>query len=131
MLGGELLEDAVEGAAMGALEVAELVEGDLGIGWAERRAAVDFELGAVLGEGVFGGVKHFAAEEGLAVLGDVDGAGVGLAVDGDLNRDCVEFGRRRWLERPEFELVAGAPAEEIADEGLGGLGELRIRRGGR
>ena len=81
-------------AAVGALEVAEDDDGDFGVGWAYGWIPFCVEFREIVGVGVGGGVKHFAAEESFAVFTYEDCAFIGLSVYGDLDGDCVEILRR-------------------------------------
>jgi hypothetical protein len=55
-----------------ALEVAEDYYGYAGIGGAYGWVPFCMELGEIVGEGVSGHVKHFAAEKSFAVFTDED-----------------------------------------------------------
>src|SRR5450631_2415480 len=94
------LEDLVEFAAMRTFEIAEFDDGYLGVGGAGRGIAFEPELLEVVGVGIRRGIKHFAAEERLAVLADEDDSGVGLLVDGNSQRDLIEVRRGRGGQRP-------------------------------
>ena len=72
---------------MRALEVAEDYHGDAGIGGAYGWVPFCVEFREIVGVGVGGDVKHFAAEESFAVFTYEDCTFIGLAVYGDFDRD--------------------------------------------
>lgn len=115
------LEICVKLAAVRAFEVAVFDDYDFGIGRAAGGIVVEMDLGAIVGEGILRGAVHVAAKDGFAVLADVDGAGVGLAVDSDANWDGEEVGGSGGLKRAEIDFGVRAPGEEVAEKRFGGF----------
>src|ERR1700680_945120 len=123
-----VLESLVELAAVRALEVSELDDGDASIGGNLRRIVLDVKLGAVGSERGGGHIEHLAAQERLAVFADVDLSGVGLVVDADPDGNNVEIRRGRLAQGAHFDLEIRTPGEQIAHVGVGGLEDLGLIR---
>ena len=114
--------------AVGAFEIAELNQSDLGGGRSKARSVLGLQLVEIFLEGILRQVVNHAANDMLAVLGDIEGLVLGAALVREVNIHLLQIGGAGSLGVVDLHLDLGNDRQKMADISLHvGL----VQRGGR